>query len=367
MHVAEPNSPQEIIVSSLQGDYPVIFRKGIAAGLDCLETDSETLVVVDANVLDLHQEVLGSFTSQFPTYVVLPSESAKSLTGVQALVDWLIAHRAVRSSSIVAIGGGCVQDLVSFTAHIYYRGIAWRFLPTTILSQADSCIGAKSGINVLPFKNQLGVLHSPTQVVLCEEFLSTLPDREVASGYGEIVKLSVTSSHHFLAELERALREGGLRNESLLELEAAALMAKQEVIEQDEYELDLRRVLNYGHSFGHALEALSGHTIPHGLAVLWGIDVINSLGVHWGVTPPDLVSRLHRLIDVNFDYVLDTIPAPEALVDMLRRDKKVSKGVMNFVLLRDLGDLVIHKRVLDDELVEQVGAVLSERRVFSRS
>ena len=90
-----------------------------------------------------------------PSYIVPASEETKSFAGVAALVDWLIANRAVRSSIIVAIGGGCIQDLVSFTAHMYYRGIAWMFLPTTVLSQSDSCIGAKSGINVLPYKNHL--------------------------------------------------------------------------------------------------------------------------------------------------------------------------------------------------------------------
>jgi 3-dehydroquinate synthase len=300
------------------------------------------------------------------------TEDAKSLTGVGRLVDWLLEQRAVRSSTLVAVGGGSIQDLVSFTAHIYYRGVDWVFLPTTVLSQADSCIGAKSGINILPFKNQLGVLHSPRQVRICKEFLETLPDVEVASGYGEIVKLAVTSSRHFLGLLESSLVEGGLRNSNLLLLERAALAAKQEIIEEDEYETGLRRILNYGHSFGHALEALTGHQVPHGIGVLWGIDVINALGVMWGLTPPKLAQRIHTLIASHFSYELPASPTAEDLVEMMRRDKKVAYGKMHFAVLKAEGDLTVEPRALDDELTAQVRAVLagdSEIRelVFGRS
>jgi len=353
-------------ITSLQWDYPVSFHPSIGAGIDALGDLPEALVIVDAQVLAVHGDALAGLTSRYPTLAVDPTEEAKSFTGVGRLVDWLIEQRAVRSATLIAVGGGCIQDLVSFTAHIYYRGVNWVFLPTTVLSQADSCIGAKSGINVLPFKNQLGVLHSPRQVRICAEFLATLPDIEIASGYGEIVKLAVTSSRHFLGMLESSLDDGGLRNPHLLALERASLAAKQEIIEEDEYETDLRRILNYGHSFGHALEALAGHQVPHGLGVLWGIDVINALGVRWGMTPASLATRMHSLIKTHFDYTLPITPTAEQLVDMIGRDKKVAHGTMHFAVLRDEGDLVIEPRALDGELVAQVRDVLAEDRVFAR-
>lgn len=358
---------EPLLISSLQGDYPVTFHPRVADGLEDFAELRDAYVVVDRNVLELHRDSIAPLTEKFPTFVVEADEQAKSLSGVGILVDWLIVQRAVRSSTLIAIGGGCIQDLVSFTAHIYYRGIDWVFMPTTVLSQADSCIGAKSGINVLPLKNQLGVLHSPRHIRICEEFLETLPETEIASGYGEIVKLSVTSSRHFLDQLESSLAEGGLRNRHLLNLERAALAAKQEVIEQDEYETDLRRVLNYGHSFGHALEVLANHRIPHGLAVLWGIDVVNALGVIWGVTPEALARRIQVLISSNFDYVLTMRPQAEQLVDMLRRDKKFADGLMNFAVLRNVGDLRIEPRPLDQHLVDEVRNVLAQRRVFAGS
>ncbi|MDP2014168.1 MAG: iron-containing alcohol dehydrogenase, partial [Actinomycetota bacterium] len=242
MHVAD--SLQPLHIKSLQWDYDVLFAETIHSAAELAVADQhEVLIVCDENVATLHHEALAPLLAAHPTYLVKASEETKSLSGVSALVDWLIQERAVRSATVLAVGGGCIQDLVSFTAHLYYRGINWIFLPTTVLSQSDSCIGAKSGINVLPFKNQLGALHSPRKVVITTEFLSTLPDLEIASGYGEIVKLSVTSSHAFLAQLSSALGDGGIRNAHLLELTRASLLAKQEIIEIDEYETDLRRIL----------------------------------------------------------------------------------------------------------------------------
>ena len=354
-------------VRSLQGDYPVDFTEFISDVVEQLLAFPEVLVVCDRNIADLYREQLAPLMSERPTLLVTANEEAKSLTGVADLVRWLIEQGAVRSTTVIAIGGGCIQDLVSFTTHIYFRGIRWIFVPTTVLSQADSCIGAKSGINVLPYKNQLGAMHSPRHILICTEFLTTLPDLEVASGYGEIVKLSVTSSRHFLGTLKSGLSDGGLRNPHLLALTRASLVAKQEIIEEDEYESDLRRVLNYGHTFGHALESLADHGVPHGLAVLWGIDVINRLGVLWGITDAEVAGELAWLIETYFDYRLPIEPSVEDLLGMVGRDKKVSEGRIHFAVLARPGVFVIEPRDIDAVLAEQVGIVLEESRVFRRA
>jgi 3-dehydroquinate synthase len=360
MHVTEDLSPLRI--RSRQWDYDVLFEPEIAGVVDQLDP-SGALVVIDEQVAELHGEALAPLVQRAPTLRLAATEATKSLAGVGTLVDWLIANKAVRTSSIIAIGGGCIQDLVSFTAHVYYRGIDWMFLPTTVLAQADSCIGAKSGINVLPYKNLIGTLHSPRRVVITTEFTRTLPDLEIASGYGEIVKLSVTGPAHFFGRLQQALGAGGIRTPHLLELTRASLAAKQVIIEEDEYETDLRRILNYGHSFGHALEAISGHGVPHGMGVLWGIDLINWLGVRWGVTDVELAQQMSALIRTAFQdallYRLPLEPTADALVDMVARDKKVANGRMHFALLRSEGDLYIEPRVLDDGLRAEVAEYLA--------
>ena len=365
MHVVEELSP--LIIQSRQGDYPAEFFSSIDDIVHRVMEIPEALVVCDANIAELYRNELAPVLTDRSTRLVVADEEAKSLDGVSGLVQWLIDQGAVRSTTVIAIGGGCIQDLVSFTCHIYFRGIRWLFVPTTVLSQADSCIGAKSGINVLPYKNQLGSMHSPRQVLISTEFLRTLPNTEVASGYGEIVKLSVTSSKHFFGQLQSALAEGGLRNPHVLALTRASLAAKREIIEADEYESDLRRVLNFGHTFGHALEALSGHGIPHGLAVLWGIDVINRLGMMWGLTDPRIAQDLTDMISANFEYELPTMPSVKELLEMVGRDKKVSEGRVHFAVLVEPGQFVIEPRAIDSTLAEQVSAVLSESRVFRRS
>ena len=351
----------------MQWNYRVSFTKAINGALaGTLEGLPDALIVCDERVASLHATALESFLGSHRTLLVTADEQTKSLAGVAALVDWLIQQRAVKSSTIVAIGGGCIQDLVSFTSHLYYRGIDWHFLPTTVLSQADSCIGAKSGINVLPFKNQLGALHSPRSISIASDFLETLPDLEVASGYGEIVKLAVTSSRHFLPLLEDSLADGGLRNPHLSRLTHASLQAKQEIIEEDEAEADLRRILNYGHSFGHALEALTGHQVPHGLGVLWGIDVINWLGERWGITDPNTAIQLSRVIRTHFNYQLPTTPTASELVSQLGRDKKVSGGLMHFAVLESEGTFAIVPTPLDESLTFQVAEYLETDYVFRR-
>ena len=367
MHVTASHELEPLVIASRQGDYPVDFRSSIAEVVRDLLQVAEPLLVLDANIAELFAEELAPVTAGIPTYIVEPSEDVKSFTGVGNLVDWLLAQRAVRTSTLIAIGGGCIQDLVSFTAHIYYRGIDWVFVPTTVLSQADSCIGAKSGINVLPYKNQLGALHSPRQIWITDAFLRTLPDQEVASGYGEIVKLSVISSRSFLTELEQALRNGGIRNPELLTLTRASLAAKQEIIEEDEVESDLRRILNYGHSFGHALEAIANHQVPHGLGVLWGIDVINWLGVQWGITDANTATRMTDIIRSTFDYTLPIEPRTDDLLEMLRRDKKVRSGNISFAILRDEGSFEILPKAIDAELATLVQTYLESDYVFRRT
>lgn len=357
-----------LLIRSREADYGVRFAATVREALTPAPSQSrDSFVVCDATVATLYGSQLQQLFDSGPAYIVPATEQTKSTVGVGQMVDWLIANDAVRSSLITAVGGGCIQDLVSFVAHVYHRGVSWKYMPTTLLSQADSCIGAKSGINVLPYKNQLGALHAPTEVVVAAEFLDTLPDIEVASGYGEIVKLAVTSSRHFLPFLEESLAEGGLRNSRLLDLSRAALVAKQEIIELDEYEHDLRRVLNYGHSFGHALEAISGHHVPHGLAVLWGIDVINWLGVRWGLTPPSLADRLTALMHANFQYVLPVVPTADELLSMITRDKKMVSGEMNFAVLVDEGQLIIVAKRVDEDLRRSVSEYLETDYVFRRN
>ena len=353
-----------ILVSSLQGAYEVRFFDSLAQVQQDWGKASELFVVADKTVLSTYQESLKILLAGLPIYEVTADEEAKSLSGVHALSQWLAQQGATKSATLVGIGGGCIQDLASFTSHVYFRGIDWVYFPTTLLSQADSCIGAKSGINLLPLKNQLGAIHSPREVLVIKEFLSSLPNEQVMSGFGEIVKLSLTSSRHFFVDLERDFLKKGYQEIDLLGVIKRSLEAKKEIIEIDEYETDLRRILNYGHTFGHALEALNKHQIPHGLSVLWGIDLINSLGVNWGITSQEIRDRVRALIRTNFDYTLSSVPTANELIEMVSRDKKVKDGKIHFAILREIGEFAIEPMLISQELVRDVDEALREPLVF---
>ncbi|OBJ55203.1 3-dehydroquinate synthase [Mycobacterium asiaticum] len=353
-----------MIIKSEQGDYPVDFVSEVAAVPAIVDAGPETFVIIDEALVVLYDEPLRDLL-KYPTYRIAANEESKTLAGVARFVDWLLESNATRSARVIAIGGGVIQDVATFACHIYYRGVKWTYVPTTLLSQSDSCIGAKSSINVLPLKNQLGVFHSPSQVVICSEFLTTLPQIEVDSGYGEIYKLALTNEGAFFDTLTEALCDGGHRNPHVLEMTRRALESKRLVIEQDEHESDLRRVLNYGHSFGHALEALTHNEVPHGLAVMWGMDLINFLGVKWGLTNPETAGRVRSVLEANTNYSISNIPTARELVDTLKRDKKVRNGVMYFSVLHDEGDLRIVAKQLDDTLVTEVSEYLDGSPLFA--
>ncbi len=353
-----------MIIKSEQGDYPVDFVAEVGMVPALVGAGPETFVFIDEALVELYGEALSGLL-EHPTYRIKADEESKTLAGVSLFVDWLLANKATRSARIVAIGGGVIQDVATFACHIYYRGVPWTFVPTTLLSQADSCIGAKSSINVLPLKNQLGVFHSPSHVVICSEFLNSLPEIEIDSGYGEIYKLALTNEGAFFDELTEALSNGGHRNPQVLQLIRKALESKRQVIEKDEHESDLRRVLNYGHSFGHALEALTHNEVPHGIAVMWGMDLINFLGVRWGLTNPVTAARVRAVLAANTEYTIGTIPSARELVDTLKRDKKVRKGVIYFAVLHDEGDLRIVPKPLDDTLVTEVSEYLDGEPLFA--
>ncbi|MHA7653210.1 3-dehydroquinate synthase [Mycobacterium sp. ML4] len=353
-----------MIIKSEQGDYPVDFVGEVGSVPGLIGTDAETFVIIDKALVDLYGNDLSELL-KYPTYRLTADEESKTLAGISCFIDWLLENKATRSAHIVAVGGGVTQDVATFACHIYYRGIPWTFVPTTLLSQADSCIGAKSSINVLPLKNQLGVFHSPSHVVICSEFLNSLPQIEVDSGYGEIYKLALTNEGAFFDELIEALRDNGHRNPQVLKMIRNALESKRLVIEKDEHESDLRRVLNYGHSFGHALEALTHNEVPHGIAVMWGMDLINFLGVKWGLTNPETAAKVRAVLAANTDYTIETIPSARELVDTLKRDKKVRKGVMYFAVLHDEGDLRIVPKPLDDTLAAAVSEYLDGDPLFA--
>ncbi len=283
------------------------------------------------------------------------------------MLKWFQDQNCTKQAQLIAIGGGIIQDIATFSSHVYYRGIGWTFVPTTLLSMSDSSIGAKCGINLGKYKNQLGVFQSPRAIHISTEFIKTLTDADVLSGFGEVAKLAVTGPKEIFEKLESFPATKPVRELPLLELIRASLEVKKEVIEDDEYEIDRRRILNYGHTFGHALEAITNHAVPHGAAVAWGMDLINYLSLKRGLLSQPLFDRLHSYIEGRFKWKCAHELSADALITAARRDKKVADGQVNLVLVAGLGDLRIVKTPFDQRLATEIDEYLERFNVLYRN
>lgn len=345
-------------IHSSQGVYPVRFLADLTALGRELASVPRALAVIDRKVARAYPDFTAGLAEAMPVHEVEATEEEKTLEGCARVLGFLQANNATRQTRLLAVGGGIVQDIATLCAHLYYRGIAWHYYPTTLLGMADSCIGAKASINFNSFKNQLGVFHSPASVGICTRFLDSLPEIELRSGWGEIVKLHLAGSRADFTAAAEALRAGGWRTPRLPELIHSSLRIKQAVIEVDEFDNGIRRTLNYGHTFGHALEAVSHHAIPHGLAVAWGMDLINFLAVRRGwLAEPDYAA-IHGLLCEYFGWRLPVTVTADQLLDTTRRDKKVRDGRLNLAILRQPGQLVIEAQAYDAGLAADLAAYL---------
>ena len=351
-------------IHSGQGDYAVTFPATLSELVAAMLEVPRSIVIVDQHVAEVHAAALAPLLSARPTLLVPATEEEKTPAGVTRAWEFFQRSDATKQTNLLVLGGGIIQDIAQFAAHNYYRGLRWHFAPTTLLGQADSCIGAKCGINLGAYKNQLGVFHSSSHVWICLPFLETLSDVELCSGYGEIVKLLLTrSAPDLFRTLASEVNAGGWRNPSLSRFIRQSLEVKKGVIEEDEYERDLRRILNYGHTFGHALEAITQHGIPHGVAVAWGMDIINFIAWKRGLIEEAHFDEVHAFLSRHFAWNLSRRVTAEELVAGTRRDKKVADGKISLVLPNRLGGLAIVPTAYDTALVEQVADYLENHNV----
>jgi 3-dehydroquinate synthase len=345
---------EPLSIKSAQGVYPVSFDSTVAGLCGDLAQEIHSVVLIDRNVARLYAKDLAPLLAGRPVHEVSATEDEKTLDGCSRALEFLVLNNASRQTAVVAIGGGILQDIATFCAHVYFRGLKWSYVPTTLLGMADSCIGAKASINFKGFKNQLGVFHSPAAVRICLEFLRTLPDLELCSGYGEIVKLHLVGSRDKFEALASAVTRDGWRSAQLPGFVRESLTIKKAIIEVDEFDRGLRRILNYGHTFGHALESVTDHGIPHGVAVAWGMDLCNLIAVKRGILGEADFRQIHRLLAERFAFALRGAIDASALIDATRRDKKVRDNRLTLILLKEPGSLEIHAQDYGAELEDWV-------------
>ena len=314
----------------------------------------KTFVVTTRDVWDLHGAAV-----QADDVLYFPGgESRKRLAEVEALAEQMIDAGADRSSVVIAMGGGIVNDVAGFLAAIFMRGIPVIQVPTTLLAQVDAAVGGKTGVNLVAGKNLLGSFHQPLAVLIDPDVLATLPEREYRAGLYEIVKCGVIRD----AELFRILEECSadvlaMRPAVLDRIIGAAVRIKAEVVSADEREGDLRRILNFGHTVGHALEAETRYErFLHGEAVAFGMRAASAIAERTGHLKPEDRTAIDRVI-AKYGPIpsLDGIGAA-ALAARLGADKKTIQGKVHFVLPVRIGDVAIVSGIEDRVVLESIEA-----------
>jgi len=279
-----------------------------------------------------------------PTLITVPAgETAKSLKLVASCYDQLAEHRLERKSFVVALGGGVVGDLAGFVAATYSRGIDFVQVPTTLLAQVDSSVGGKVGINLKAGKNLVGAFYQP-RFVLCDlDTLETLPVREYRAGLAEIIKYGIIHDVELFKRLEQAMPKLLQRDpDTLSSVVARCCQIKAGVVGQDETESGLRAILNFGHTIGHALEAVSGYgKLLHGEAIAIGQVLAARLSAELLGFPARDVERVAAVFErAGLPTHIKLNPAQrEKLFEAMRHDKKVSEGVIRFVLVNKIGQV----------------------------
>lgn len=340
------------------------------AHIKALRPGARVAIVTDRNVAAQHLATVEASLAQAgienaAAIVVEPGEKTKCWAGLEQVVEGLISARIERRDLVLALGGGVVGDLAGFAASVLRRGVDVVQAPTTLLSQVDSSVGGKTGINSPQGKNLVGAFHQPVLVLADTAALDTLPAREVRSGYAEVVKYGLLGDLPLFETLERdyaGVLNGGPERIAAV---AASCRAKAAIVARDEKETGDRALLNLGHTFGHALEAGAGYSsrLLHGEGVAIGMALAFAFSARLGLCPGQDVTRAIRHMEAaglptKISDVPGELPDTDGLMDLIAQDKKVSRGALTFILVRGIGQAYVAKDV-DPQAVR---AFLAEMR-----
>ena len=279
------------------------------------------------------------------------SENIKSYEGIIPFFEQLIVHGFKRNNRLIAIGGGITQDVTAFIASILYRGVDWIFFPTTLLAQADSCIGSKTSINFGKFKNQLGNFYPPLSIHIDTKILAFLQERDIRSGIGEMAHYFFVSGSGDVDFFERQYLTTLHDQSNMQTVVGASLAIKKRYIEIDEFDGNERIVFNYGHTFGHAIESITNYNIPHGVGVSFGMDMANFISMKKGYISISEFTRAHQVFKTIWSgYAIKDISIQE-LLKAMEKDKKNENGKLGLILTKGWGKMFKDLTSPDDEFV----------------
>lgn len=323
---------QEVVFPS--GSVEYYF--GCSAG-DMLRCTANKVFLTDENVFHLHA---GFFAGE--RVIALPAgEHSKSVETITSVCEQLLRMEATRETMLVGVGGGVVTDIAGFAAAVYMRGIACAFVPTTLLAMVDASIGGKNGVNLGLHKNMIGTIRQPRAIYFDTSFLATLPGDEWSNGFAEVIKCACIFDKELFEELER--KDAGHYKSDRAALDRLVQRCadwKNKTVAADELEAGQRRLLNFGHTTGHAIETVYG--LPHGQAVAVGMIIAAHLGEDESVSREPVSGRLARLL-ARYGLPAAIKYNAEKLMSLLRADKKRTGGDIQFILLENIGSGVIRR------------------------
>ncbi len=339
--------------------YPIVLTDSFdgikEAAMPLALEDRKVCIVSDSRVAELYLEQVKSryeaFAKTVVSFVFPEGEQHKTLDTVRDLYKFLIGQSFDRKDVLVALGGGVTGDLTGFTAATYLRGIRFIQMPTTLLSQVDSSIGGKTGVDFEAYKNMVGAFYMPQLVYINVSVLTTLSPAQFASGMGEVIKHGCIRSagyYRWLSENREKIKARELP--ALLHTVRGSCLIKREVVEEDPTEKGIRALLNFGHTLGHAIEKEKNFTMSHGACVSAGCVAAAWISEKRGMISEKSLSELEELLSY-FDLPTKTAGLdPAAVLSAARHDKKMDSGVIKFILLKAVGEAYIDRTVSAEEM-----------------
>lgn len=317
-----------------ENSYDIIIERGcLKKAGEYLKLDRKVLIVTDDGVPAQYAQAVASFC-KYPHIVTLPQgEQTKNFNSYIHLCKEMLEHNFTRTDCVVAVGGGVMGDLAGFAAATFMRGIDFYNIPTTLLSQVDSSVGGKTGIDVGEVKNIVGAFKQPRRVLIDPDLLSTLPQRQISNGLAESVKMALTCDEDLFNLIEK-----GVNEENLEEIITKSIIIKKNVVERDEKESSLRRVLNFGHTVGHGIETAMFPALLHGECVALGMLPMCSDEVRARLI--NVLCALDLPVTASFDT--------EKVLQAIRHDKKLAGSDINVVYVQSVGTFEFCKMSADD-------------------
>jgi 3-dehydroquinate synthase len=352
------NLLNRMIIKSIPRNYSVTFIQNVQNFYwitERINSYGKCAIFADSTIHKLVADL-------FPQYVDIMEfdarEDKKNIASVLELCNFMENNNINRGDILFVVGGGITQDIGAFACAVYKRGIPWIFIPTTLLSQTDSCVGGKTAVNHSHTKNLLGLFSAPREVIVDIHFLASLSVDAFLSGIGEMFRLCITGGNEslqiFNSNIDYIMRRHDI---SVLNTMAVALTIKKAIIEYDEFELDLRRSMNYGHSIGHALEALSDYEIPHGIGVAIGIMIENMFSVQNKQLSLEQCMFIHnialKIIPSKYFYIIQHLKI-DNIIQLLKNDKKAEGNILKLVTLKEIGKIIFMDLPLDKYGMRQI-------------